>query len=70
MRRVQANTQRSRTLIVDTNLEQYPTPTYVDASVTPNPPQAFVPVTASDGLHTYIVGVAGKLASTRAAYGT
>ena len=47
-------------MIVDTNLEQYPTPTYVDASVTPNPPQAFVPVTASDGLHTYIVGVAGK----------
>lgn len=47
-------------MIIDTNLEQYPTPIFTDASVTPNPPQSFVPVLAPDGLHTYIAGVAGK----------
>jgi hypothetical protein len=47
-------------MIIDTNLEQYPTPTFTDSSVTPNPPAAFVPILAPDGLHTYIAGVAGK----------
>lgn len=47
-------------MIIDTSLEQYPTPIFTDSSVAPNPPQAFVPILAPDGLHTYIVGVAGK----------
>jgi hypothetical protein len=47
-------------MILDTNLENYPTPVFTDSSVTPNPPQAFVPFLAPDGLHTYLAGTPGK----------